>query len=117
MLRHVFDGHRHHSFRHQPGQPLVQAHAQLADAARVQPQGRGQHQVRSVRFKKVRRAHIGPEPRGNQRYNAHQGVGRLAAFLGEVGYLLQSQNVVGARLFVGLGHRAAPSFRSKIGSI
>ncbi len=54
MILHVVHGHRQHLFRHQPGKPLAERHAQFADRSRVQPKCRRQHQVRSIRLKQIR---------------------------------------------------------------
>ena len=62
----------------------MERHAQCADAARVQAERGGQHQVGAIGLQQIGGADIGPEARGDQGDHVHQGVGRLAALLGEV---------------------------------
>ena len=95
MIAGVLHGHGQHLLGHQAGQALMQRHAQRADASRMQAEGRGQHQVGAVGFQQIGGADVGPEAPGDQRDHVHQRVGRLAALLGEVGDLLQRQNVTG----------------------
>ncbi len=104
MLADIVDGHRHHLFRHQPGEAFVERHAQCADATWVEPKGSRQHQVRSIRLKQIGRANIGFEPRGDQCHDIHQRVGGLATSLSEVLDFLGGQYMAGFSCIVGLGH-------------
>ena len=78
----------------------------------MQAQRRRQHQVRAVRLQQIGRADIGPEPRRNQRHHVHQRLGRLAALLGQIGDLLQSQNMIGVSGFADRGHHYRLSISS-----
>ena len=110
-MRDVLDGDRQYLLRDQAGEALVERHAQGADAAGVEAEGRGQHQVRSIRLQQIGGADIGPEARGDQSDHVHEGVGGLATLLGEVGDFFHGQDMTGVSFFVGLGHRDTLAFR------
>ena len=105
MVHHIIDRNRLHLFRDQAGEPLAQGHAQRADRTGMQAQGRREHHVRAIRLEQVGRAHIRPEPFGNQCHNIHQRIGRLAALSSEIRKLFQRQNEGGFGCFICWGHR------------
>ncbi len=111
MFARVGHCHWNQLFGDQAGKAFVQGHAQCADRSRVKAQRSGEHQIRPVRLQQVGRAHVGPEPRGDQGHHVHQRVGRLALLLRQVGDLLQRQNQIGISGFAGVsrfadwGHR------------
>ena len=76
MIRRVVDGNGHDLLGDQAGEPFVQRHAQRADAARMQAERGGQHEVGAVGLQQVGGADVGAEARGDQRHDVHQRVGR-----------------------------------------
>ena len=84
MIFDLFDGDGQNLFGDQAGQAFVERHAQGADTSWVQTQGRSQDQVRSIRLQQIGGADVGSEPGCDQCDDIHEGVGRLAAFFGEV---------------------------------
>ena len=111
MFTDILHGNRQHLLRDQAGKALVDGHAEGADAARVKAEGGGQDQVGSIRLQQIGGADVGAEARGDQGNHVHEGIGRLAALLGEVRNLFHGQDVTGISLFVGLGHRDTFVFR------
>ena len=111
MVADILDGDGQHLLGDQAGEALADGHAQGADAARMQAEGGGQDQVRAIRLQQIGGADVGAEARGDQGDDVHEGVGRLAALLGEVGDLFHGQDMTGISLFVGLGHRDTLAFR------
>jgi hypothetical protein len=95
MFRGIVDGDGKYLFRYQAGEALVKRHAQRADTSRMKAKGGSQNQVGAVGLQQVSRAHIGPEPRGDQSDYIRKGIGRLAPLLGEVCDLFQSQDKTG----------------------
>ena len=104
MVGDVRDGDRQHLLGDQAGEAFAERHAQRADAARVQAERGGEDQVGAVGLQQISRADIGAEAHGDQGDDVHQGVGRLAALLGEVGDLLHRQDMIGVGCCVRLGH-------------
>ncbi len=88
-----------------PGQTFVQRHAQGADAGAAQAQRRGQHQVGAVRLQKIRRAHVGLKPPGDQSDHVHEGLGRLAALRRQVADLFHGEYVTGSWLAARVNHK------------
>ena len=87
-----------------PARPSLSGMRSVPMHARVQAEGRGKHEIGAIWLKEIGRAHVGAEARGNKGDDIHQGVGGLAAFLGEVGDLFQSQYTAGFGCIVELGH-------------
>ena len=63
---------RLHLLRHQAGETLGDAHADLPDALRPQTLGGRQHQVGAVGLEQIHRADVGREPLANQRGDVGQ---------------------------------------------
>ncbi len=114
MAGHPRDGHWLHVFGNQPGQAFAQRHAQNANALGAQADGGGQHQVGAIGLEQVDRAHVGVEAPGNQRHHVHQRLGRLAAFLREVGNLIQREDVAGRARAGFLAHVQGVSHKRKV---
>jgi hypothetical protein len=84
MGLHLRYRNRTHLFGHQSGQTFVDRHPQAANTLTPQSYGRRQHQIGAIRLQQVRRAHVRPEPLGNQGDHIHQRFSWLASFCCQV---------------------------------
>ena len=78
-------------FGDQAGEALVEGHAQGADAAGMEAERGGEHEVGAIGLEQIGGADVGAETRGDQRDHVHERVGGLAAILREVRDLIQGQ--------------------------
>jgi hypothetical protein len=84
MRLHLRNRNWTHLLRNQTGQAFVDRHPQAANTLAPQSHSRRQYQIGAIRLQQVRRAHIRPEPLGNQGDHIHQRFRWLASFRCEV---------------------------------
>ena len=100
MVFHLLHRDRAHFLRHQTGEPLVNRHAQGADALRAQSKRGGQDQVGAIRLEEIRRTYVGLKSLSDQRDNIHQSFSRVAGFGSQRRDFFQSQNVIRSQVRV-----------------